>query len=178
MSLLGCNSSIFYFLAILSTSKLHRIYLVWYMCLNGYNCVYGTCRELQCRFSKDESCSGISQIAKNCSDIYPINPCSRGIYHIIHAWPSSLQIRIWCMKKRHWYTSPCKFVKPITSVILSEGSLVVFIIGLCQTGLWRLVRDLFRSWRVCDKTICSCAWLHISGRVVQRISVTYYWFDL
>jgi hypothetical protein len=30
--------------------------------------------ELQWRFSKDESCSGVSQIAENCNGIYPINP--------------------------------------------------------------------------------------------------------
>jgi hypothetical protein len=31
-------------------------------------------KELQWHFSKDENYSGISQIAGNCSGVYPINP--------------------------------------------------------------------------------------------------------
>jgi hypothetical protein len=31
-------------------------------------------KELQWRFSKVVNCSGVFQIAKNCSGIYPINP--------------------------------------------------------------------------------------------------------
>jgi hypothetical protein len=30
-------------------------------------------------FLKDENCSGVSQIAKNCSGIYPINPENYGL---------------------------------------------------------------------------------------------------
>ena len=51
-----------------------RVYIGCYMCLSGHNGIYELYRELQWRFSKDESCSGVSQIAENWSGIYPINP--------------------------------------------------------------------------------------------------------
>jgi hypothetical protein len=42
-------------------------------------------RELQWRFSEVESCSSVSQIAKNCNGIYPINP-KKTIYSLQHSW--------------------------------------------------------------------------------------------
>jgi hypothetical protein len=50
------------------------VYICHYVCINEHNDIYQMYRDLQCCFSKDESCNGVSQIDKNCSDIYPINP--------------------------------------------------------------------------------------------------------
>jgi hypothetical protein len=43
-------------------------------CVSGCNYIYQIYIELQCRFSKIESCGGITQIRRNCNGIYPINP--------------------------------------------------------------------------------------------------------
>ena len=53
-------------------------YIDPYVCLNEHNDIYGLYEELRWRFSKDENCSGVSQITGNYSGIYLINPIKRG----------------------------------------------------------------------------------------------------
>jgi hypothetical protein len=48
-------------------------YISRYVCLSGHNGICELYREFKWSFLKDENCSGLSQIAGNCSDIYSIN---------------------------------------------------------------------------------------------------------
>jgi hypothetical protein len=53
----------------INTSGYYRV------CVFKWTCgIYEMYRELQCCFSKDESCSDVSQIARYCSGVYPVNP--------------------------------------------------------------------------------------------------------
>jgi hypothetical protein len=51
-----------------------QVYIHLYMCLSGHNSIYETYIELRWCFLKDKSYNNVSQIAENCSGIYPINP--------------------------------------------------------------------------------------------------------
>jgi hypothetical protein len=50
-----------------------QVYIAYYMCLSGCNGIYKMYAELQWRFLKIKSCSGVSQIAKNYNGVYPVN---------------------------------------------------------------------------------------------------------